>query len=490
MPDHLSSDQAQFNIQLAFEKRMAESSMKVIDPTIRYLSLLQQKREYSIESRYSPINGVKARVYKIDQEFVFETDGLVLSPHFHQLKSIDYGFKDQFIFRSEQFTFSVPRFSALVRSQMLGQRMATKGRLRQFLCKYVEAETYCRAVFSRKFNPFKNYSEYIQTSGFNKDNQAFCASGLFSLTVSNHVLDIVETYEDQTEYLFIDSTTPIGFTVFEKLVQSITYSFGFISGFLQRDGWFCIQSDSPDFQVISGCRFGSLETSVSTGLAVIDSRSIGELHENEQEDDYKFHPDIFSNLVTKVYNDERMFRAIKIIAEGNAYPNEIRASAYSVALETVRNIIMEENSEKVVPIKDKSKAKLLKDKIKNLVDEMEAEDFNNKEAIYKRINDLNQLPNKDSFKTAFSIVGIELTKEDIRCLESRNDFLHGRLPIDEAEHVESEIKYFTHKLHFLVCALILKFCGYKGCLLNSHKYLELFDPTYKKTVDEAIFRTI
>lgn len=490
MPDNLSNDHTPSDIQLAFEKRMAESRMKIIDPTLRYLSLLQQEREYTIESRFSSINGVKARVYQINQEFVFETGGLVLSPNFHKLRSIDYGFKDPFILRSEQFTFSIPQISALVRSQMLGQGMATKGQLRRILCKYVEADTYCRAVFFRKFNPFKNYSEYIQTNEFNKDNQVFCASGLFSLTVSNHVLDIVETYEDQTEYLFIDSTTPIRYTLFEKLIKSITHSFGFISGYLQRDGWFCMQSASSDFQVINGFRFESLEESVSTGLAVIDPRTIGELHGNEQEHYSKFQPNIFSNLVTKVFDDERMFRAVKIIAEGNAYPNEIRASAYSVALETVRNIIVEENSEKIVPIKNKAKAKLLKDKIKDLVNEMEADDFNDKEAIFKRINDFNQLPNKDSFKMAFSIVGIELTKEDIRCLESRNDFLHGRLPIDRAEHVESDIKYFTHKLHFLVCALILKYCGYYGWLLNSHKYLELFDSGYNKSVKEPTFRTI
>lgn len=478
------------DIQKDFEKRMAALRKKIIEPTIGYLLLLAQEREYTMESVFPSIKGVKAKVKMNEQEFTYETGGLVLCRNFHELRIGDYGLKHEFTLHSDQFTMRVPQFSAPVHSQMLGQGMATKGRLRRFDCKFTEDETYCRAVFTRKFNPNKDYSSFIQTTEYNKDDWAHCASGLFTVTVAGHTLDVVETYEERTKYLCIDSTVPITFDLFAKLIRAITYSFGFVSGFLQRDGWFCLQSATGDFQEIGGCRFEALDASVNTGLAVIDPRTVGELYKRELEHYSKLRPEIFSNIATKVFDDERMFRTAKIIAEGNAYPNEIRASAYSVALETVRNIIIEENAEKIVPIKDKAKAKALKEKIKAMVDEMDIDDFNNKEALYKRINDFNQLPNKDSFKTAFSIVGIELTAEDIRCLETRNAFLHGRLPLDVAEHIESDIKYFTHKLHFLVCALILKYCGYYGWLLNSHKYLELFDPDYKKSVEEATLRTI
>jgi hypothetical protein len=225
-------------------------------------------------------------------------------------------------------------------------------------------------------------------------------------------------------------------------------------------------------------------------LALVDPRTVGELYKSEHEKATRIKPIIFSNLVTKAIQEEGLFRAMKIIAEANNFPSEIRASAYSVALETIRNLIIEDNKEKVAPIKNHAVAKELKRKFKELVDGLDETDFSNREALYKRINDFNQLPNKDSFKAAFELVGLVLTEEDLKCIESRNAFLHGRMPIEQLENAESEIKYFTQKLHFLASALILKYCGYSGWMLNSHKYLELFDSNYTKRVDEPTFRKI
>jgi hypothetical protein len=44
--------------------RMKAAPLKLIEPTLRYLSLLVQERDYSIESIFPSINGVVAKVTK------------------------------------------------------------------------------------------------------------------------------------------------------------------------------------------------------------------------------------------------------------------------------------------------------------------------------------------------------------------------------------------------------------------------------------------
>ncbi len=473
------------------DERMKAAGRKLIDPTMAYLKLLNQSRNYLIESVFPSINGVVANAGKEDSQFIYESEPLNLCSNFHQLRIADYGFKHEFVLRSDRFTLKVPQLSSRVHSQHFGRTMATKGRLTNFKVNFSDAQKFHRCVFSKPFHESVAFGELIATQEMNLDDKVFCASGLLSVTVGQYAVDIVDYYNEKTRYVFIDCKEPVTLSIFEKIVEAVTTSYGFISGFFLRGEMFCLQSSDVDFSTIEGCIFKELEPTINTGLALFDPRTVAELQNDKKLGRYSMlKPAIFSTIITKAFENERMLRAMKIIAEGNAYSNEIRASVYSVALETVRNVIIEQNEDKVAPIKDKTFAKKLKEDFKKLIDEGDDEQFTNREALYKRINDFNQLPNKDSFKAAFSIVGFELTTEDIKCLESRNVFLHGKLPVDNAKDIESEIKYFTHKLHFLVCALILKYCGYYGWVVNSHKYLEFFDPDYKNSKDEATFRTI
>jgi hypothetical protein len=199
--------------------------------------------------------------------------------------------------------------------------------------------------------------------------------------------------------------------------------------------------------------------------------------------------EVFSNMTTKARNDNRFLRALKIITEGNEYPLEIRASAYSVALETIKNIIIEENEEKINPFKEKAFARITIKQLQAIINPLDEIHFNNKGAILNKLEQLNQVTNTDSFKIAFSICNFVLTESDEEALVKRNDFLHGRIPFeDETETwLNKELKFITYKLHFLVTALIMKYCGFNGLLKNNPKFFSVFAEN-NKVIDEPLFR--
>jgi len=472
------------------EKKMRmEADLKVINPTLLCLANLTQSASFTINSVFPSINGVKCTVLKSDDEFIFETDNLNICKGFLDLKVIQYGFSHEFQLKNDAFEFKIPQFSATITSQKIFQDYATSGRIPEFKNNFIENETFNRIVFTREFNPYHNYSEYLKTIKFKTENEDLYLKGLSKLNVNGLGIDIFEFENNKIQYLFIDCRTPIRFDFFEEYANAIAYSFGFLSGYLQRDEFFCFQSGKSDYSNIAGCCYKKLEPTIDSGMMLISPRDVKSINPQYGEA-AKMKISIFSNLVTQAVKEKRMLRALRIISESNAYPLEIRASAYSVALETVRNIIAEENIERMSPFKNKDLARELKKQFTATVADCSNDDFNNKQVVLKRINDLDQITNKDSLMLAFSLYGFNLTKEDINCIEKRNDFLHGRLPFENETNSESEIKYFTHKLHFLVSSLILKYCGYYGWVLNSHKYLELFDPKYEKHVEESTFRTI
>src|SRR5690606_29645102 len=120
---------------------------------------------------------------------------------------------------------------------------------------------------------------------------------------------------------------------------------------------------------------------------------------------------IFSNLTTIVFNDSKVLRALSIITEGNVYPLEIRAATYLVALETIKNIIIEKNEDKITPIKDKPVSKQLIKDMKLLIEKLNPSVFNNKAAITARVENINQITNTDSIYKIFELMKIELNDD-------------------------------------------------------------------------------
>lgn len=109
--------------------------------------------------------------------------------------------------------------------------------------------------------------------------------------------------------------------------------------------------------------------------------------------------------------------------------------------------------------------------------------------IFKKLEQLNQVGNKDSLILSFKILKIGLSEDDIRCINMRNDFLHGRIPFDSENDPKAfELHHIVYKIHLLVCSLILKYSGFNGLILNNIKLTDLLH--FNNKLEESLFRRI
>jgi hypothetical protein len=451
--------------------------------TFSFLEKLGRKRAFRIISQFPTINGIKCEIWKDTRCFKFNCDPLNsgVSPVLYQQDN--YGFQDLFNLQSNDELIEIKKGVGSI-SLKLANRFSSTGEFWEVESNFKEEPTYHRAVILMdKFH--KAPVEFIKSGSFETGNSLRVA-GFVGLNLNGYSVGIFDYDQEKNNFLFIDCCDKIPPADFQNVIQNITYPYALISGCLVRDEIFILQSSDANFLNITGYQFSKLEDS-KRGPGILDPKLMKEFYQSSTT---QFFPiENFQKLVETSLVDPRFFRAIKIITESFGYPLEVRAASYSVALETLKNIVVENNQERINPFKSKSDARNLINTLRKEVEKASDSIFNNKEAVFSRIEQLNQVTNSDAFLLAFKIMEIELTDEDKECINMRNDFLHGRIPFEnEKGFNEYELHRIVFKLHFLVNALIIKMTGFNGLILNNLKMLDVLK--YKKDLNAPLFRKI
>ena len=156
------------------------------------------------------------------------------------------------------------------------------------------------------------------------------------------------------------------------------------------------------------------------------------------------------------------------------------ASLYAVCLEIITSIICQDNKHKST-INNKIKKKELQKKLDQVAQdyykEKKLDEEYNGSIIKKRINALLQPTNRDKLRLPFDILNIKLSDNDLNQLERRNDLLHGNNLFENKklslEDEAKEILYLNFQLNYLVNALILKYIGYSGTIMNLSKIIKV-----------------
>ena len=93
--------------------------------------------------------------------------------------------------------------------------------------------------------------------------------------------------------------------------------------------------------------------------------------------------------------------------------------------------------------------------------------------LEKKINNINQPPNRDKLEKPFHILNIHISEEDSKAINHRNNFLHGR-KITRGKKPEDFLKVYeiSLRLNNLVNKLILKHIGFSGHMINQVKHNE------------------
>ena len=169
-----------------------------------------------------------------------------------------------------------------------------------------------------------------------------------------------------------------------------------------------------------------------------------------------------------------------IFLEALSYPLDTQPACLSVVLEGLCNYVKDENESSFKPITDKGKAKEIRKKMKELLNDYE--DYfstDGRQIIEKRIDDINNPTNRGKFEKAIQLLGLELKNYEKEALLNRNTFLHctTELKTDYLEIKQGSPEYI--KLFFasqilvrLLYKMILKIIGYEGYIVNILKYNE------------------
>ena len=200
---------------------------------------------------------------------------------------------------------------------------------------------------------------------------------------------------------------------------------------------------------------------------------------------------VFSNLCETIKNNEQYARCCKLIIEGNQSKQVLlKAGIYSIALETLTNIIYEEHKKKINPIEDKKLAGIIRKKFKKVVEEYEEfiSEYGLK-ILESKINDINKPTNSKKLSVPFKIFGIKIDQDDLNILNHRNKFLHGTSPFSDGELKDKkyEINFIIARLHFMLNSLMLKYIGYSGHIINYPAWIQF---NLKKEMTEHLFKII
>jgi len=451
--------------------------------TLDLLERLEFGQQVVMMSSYPTINGLECQLRKVHRNFIFESPSIKHGEGYQPVdyQSEQYGFGKPFGLNNGEALIHVPKGLSEFRYNLSD----VKGTISYLESNYARQSTYARMLMP--LDEDDDYPLSLIESVSYKTNGTFYAKGLFMLKQLKQPLDIYRVTLVNKTYIVIDSKSLIHPEDFKAYVDAVLLAFGLISGCLLKSERLVLQSHNANFSNISGFMFERLKPTVH-GYKMIDPM----LHRNY----YSLPARIFfptrdyESLVAEIAGCSDFSRCVSLIVESSSYPVYIRASTYSVALETIKNIIVGSKKESINPIKEPSDAKVIRESLNEVLNDIKDDSiFNNKAILYKRIDNINQTTNKDALQMSFKFVGLDLSEEDIRCINYRNDFLHGRIPFTPSEDADDfEMTRVVFKLQLLVVSLLLKKVNYQGELLNFFTYLCLYK--YKTIPTESLFRAV
>jgi len=472
-----------------FDEILKKSRRKYLQGSFEYINEINENKTFIASSEIEIVNNTEFNVNKGISQFQFEVDNLNVSKNLADHKNSGFGFNYPIILKSNGKDWILPKGSPKI-NLTIGKSLEAKGEIHEIHHSFSEAEKkYLRLVLPISSNGKNPHHHYIEGERFAVGSN-LKAGGLTDIICDEILFNLFDYHDENKNYLFIDCMDSIFSDEFEKSIEAIIYCLGIITGSLLRNEMYILQSSSNQFETISGFKYKKLPESILDGPEIVSPLILSQVMNTDFMTGFVTRQ-VLSNMSTNAKKDRRFFRALKIVAESSKFPLEIRASAYSVALETMKNIVIEENAERINPFKNSAYGKKIAIRLKKIIEEEDDFNFNNKESVLKRLDQINQVTNKDSLKLAFTLNGFKLMKEDENALSKRNDFLHGRIPFEDETILiqDKELRFVTYKLHFLVTSLIMKYCKFSGLIKNNPKFLSVYS-SKNKEIDEPLFRGI
>jgi hypothetical protein len=406
---------------------------------IEFLQSLENWESYKAMSEIPTLNEAEVEIMKGEEAFYYRCKDLSRSkeaPATYQSKG--YGFNESFSLLNVTRKIIIPSGVNIMNMLFADVEYSIGGNIRKLHSEnFKNGKRFYRAIVYADHDVYESISQYFQTLGFKVD-QWFKLAGL--IRTAN--FDLFEYSLDNEKYLIVDSRIVFDFETFEREYKKLIYCYAFVTGHLYRGQTFYFTSPDFKFENIEEFGYEVNERVIKSHMTVIPYRLITAWDKSKLFGETRLSLNDFESIVINVSKHPELYRCIRLMSEAGDIPLELKTSIYSVSLETMRNLIMDDQSSKTEPFKDRRKAKEFIKSIKLLLSEVPDEEFNFKESIIKRIENINQIGNTESFFEIFNMLGIQLTEDDRNSLKKRNEFLHGKIKIDSDEG-NKELNYIT-----------------------------------------------
>ncbi|OYU83668.1 MAG: hypothetical protein CFE24_10085 [Flavobacterium sp. BFFFF2] len=303
-------------------------------------------------------------------------------------------------------------------------------------------------------------SKYFKLSKSLKVKEVFYGCGILELEIDNININLFP-YNDKItgrNYFIIETINNGEFINFKNIIDEIILAITYLTGTFLGNSVIFLGSKNNSFDEVKLLGIKSFFDDLKNSFAVIP--------------DLHYHREIIGNLndfaeskhleklIDKIQTNLIYKRTILLICQAHSEPNYVKATLYSVALETITNLISELLETKNKPITDKATATKIRTELKKVLIEYKGtitiEAYKKIEGDLERIN---SMTNKQKLLLPFEFYNYTLEKKDIEAIEGRNNFLHGRIPENSDKH---HLSIIVGRLLFCVNFLVLKYIGFSG----------------------------
>lgn len=327
----------------------------------------------------------------------------------------------------------------------------------------------------------------IEETRFTTDLGYYTRTGT-TATLAAEPIKVCCIHRNKTEhFLVIDSPIKQNFDEFAEKSNAVKVGLGYLTGFYTGNQGYFFAYTAKDMKTPKHFRCVQFRNSMKSGYSPITSNAYSYLHRNPLAK--KYYPLLrtvslqeFSLLCEKIYNSLEFSSTLVLMLESSVASLLFMPGGYAIALETMSDLIIGSRKLKLAPIKDKALSKNIRKQLLELIEkECSSIAPDDLKVLRTRVEQINQTTNKARLRAPFELLGITLLEEDLKVLETRNDFLHGRVPDltgagknRTTDRINKDLYYASMRFYTLLNMLILKWIGYDNRVINFPKIHEGF----------------
>lgn len=321
--------------------------------------------------------------------------------------------------------------------------------------------------------------------------------GVLSVQINNILFNVYSIKENDEFFLFIEAHSRMTESQFGEYIWTICLGVGFVNGKLWQGDQYLFSYLNPEMDDLDCWSYTRTRDSILSIYPVVTTNPWGWVRRSEHHlaELYKnkislVSKEQISKLCQWIYDYDTVKAIVLIVIEAKRASLLMMPAGFAIALEGLATYFEEKFPEKSKPITVKSKAKIVISKLFKVLDDYKDDpEISGMDILKTKISDLNNPTNRERLQIPFKILEIPLTLEDKKALDYRNALLHGNvllIPSDRKMFEMNELE-LGMRLMTLANAIIMKFIGYDGVILNHVKTQE---EACNKLIDEDYYRGI